>query len=271
MSSKRALLGDALLLLTAVIWGSAFVVVKNTLDSVGPLYTLALRFSISALGAAALLGRSLRGISRTGLLQSLITGVLLYVAFAFQTVGLKYTTPGKNAFLTTVYVVMVPLACWAWKKRRPSPAHLVAAVLALAGIALISLDGSLRLGLGDGLSILCGLFFAFHIVSIDDAGRTSGAQAVIVIQFLVAAALSWVIAPFAEPSPFPLSGGTWGECFTWGWPVRCWAFRYKPSASCGRLPRMPRCCFRWRRYSDACAAGSFWARPFPHGCCWAAA
>lgn len=202
-------LGDGLLLLAAMIWGSAFVVVKQTLDSIGPFYTLALRFSLSAIGAVFLFGRSLRGLSCKQIRGCLWVGCLLFVAFAFQTVGLAYTTPGKNAFLTTAYVLLVPFVCWKLHKQRLVLFQWIAAALALVGIALISVDGW-SIGMGEGLSLLCGLFFALHIVAIDRVPAEVPAQAVILLQFTAVAGISWLLAPWVEPSPFPASAAAWG-------------------------------------------------------------
>lgn len=192
--------GSVLLLLTAIIWGSSFFIVKNTVDAIPPNMLIALRFT----GASALLAvvyrRKLKGLSRRTLLAGVVIGVFLYVAYAAQTIGIKYTTPGKNAFLTAIYCVLVPFIWWAVARRRPDGYSFAAAFICIAGIGLISLDGALSVSKGDALSLLSGVFFACQIVAISYFTRDCDAAVLTILQFAVAGALAW---PFALGSPHP--------------------------------------------------------------------
>ena len=106
--TKKQWIADGLLLAAAIIWGSAFAVVKNTLDSVPPSMMIALRFGIAALISGVILRKHLRGLTRGQVLMGLLVGVLTGLAYIVQTIGLQDTTAGKNAFLTTIYVLLVP-------------------------------------------------------------------------------------------------------------------------------------------------------------------
>ena len=106
--TKNQWIADGLLLAAAIIWGSAFAVVKNTLDSVPPSLMIALRFGIAALISGVILRKHLRGLTRGQVLMGLLVGVLTGLAYIVQTIGLQDTTAGKNAFLTTIYVLLVP-------------------------------------------------------------------------------------------------------------------------------------------------------------------
>ena len=116
---KYGHIGRACLIGATLLWGSSFVVLKTTLDTVPTLWVLAIRFT----GAALLLGlafiKQLRTIDRGCLKAGLLMGLALYAAYTLQTFGLERTTPGKNAFLTATYCVIVPFLWWAFEKKRP--------------------------------------------------------------------------------------------------------------------------------------------------------
>ena len=140
--TKKQWIADGLLLAAAIIWGSAFAVVKNTLDSVPPSMMIALRFGIAALISGVILRKHLRGLTRGQVLMGLLVGVLTGLAYIVQTIGLQDTTAGKNAFLTTIYVLLVPFGSAVLFHEKLSKRRYVAAVLMLLGIGILSLDGS---------------------------------------------------------------------------------------------------------------------------------
>ena len=139
--TKKQWIADGLLLAAAIIWGSAFAVVKNTLDSVPPSMMIALRFGIAALISGVILRKHLRGLTRGQVLMGLLVGVLTGLAYIVQTIGLQDTTAGKNAFLTTIYVLLVPFGSAVLFHEKLSKRQYVAAVLMLLGIGILSLDG----------------------------------------------------------------------------------------------------------------------------------
>ena len=124
------------LLLTAAVWGFAFVVVKDSLDYVGSVYMVAIRFSIAAIGLAIIFCKRLKKIDKKHLLMGGVTGLFLFLAYLVQTIGCSYTTAGKNAFLTTIYVILIPLRGWPLYKKRAHWHVFVAAGLSLTGIGL---------------------------------------------------------------------------------------------------------------------------------------
>lgn len=101
-------LGKGALLLVAIIWGTGFVASSLALAFYSPIQTLALRFSI-AFGVSLLIFRkSIKKINKTILSRGILIGVFLFCAFLFQTIGIKYTTVSKNAFLTATNIIIVP-------------------------------------------------------------------------------------------------------------------------------------------------------------------
>ena len=186
------------LIVTAIIWGSAFVVMKNSVDIISPTYLLALRFTIASIALIAVFFKRLKLVNKTEILCGSLLGVFLFVSYLLQTYGVKYTTASKNAFITTLYVIIVPFLHWFFNKKMPSVNNIGAAVIAVFGLALISLEGDLSINIGDLLTLFCGLFFAFHIVFVDRYTDHHDPVRLTVIQMVAAAILSWVLAPIME-------------------------------------------------------------------------
>ncbi|HOO27429.1 MAG TPA: DMT family transporter [Lachnospiraceae bacterium] len=195
---KREVLAGFGLLLIAFIWGFAFVVVKNSLDYIPAVYMLAFRFTIAGVALAVVFFKKLKKLNRYLLLHGGILGLLLFTAYLFQTIGCKYTTAGKNAFLTTIYVILVPFFHWIISKKRPDAYCMSAAVLAVIGIGLLSLQGDLTVNIGDILTIVCGIFYALHVIFIDRYTKADDPVILAVLQVVFAALFSWLTAPFID-------------------------------------------------------------------------
>jgi drug/metabolite transporter (DMT)-like permease len=191
------------LIFVTIIWGFAFVVVKNSLDYVPPLYMMAFRFTIASVVLALLFLPKFKLLDKSTFFHGMILGIFLFAAYAFQTVGLQFTTAGKNAFLTTTYVMMVPFLNWFFHKSKPSWNCVLAAIIALAGIGLLSLQGDFSMNRGDVLTIICGFFFAVHIIFISRYTQTQDPVLLTILQLAFSALFSWIFAPFTDGS-FPL-------------------------------------------------------------------
>ena len=132
-----------------------------------------------------------RAFEKDYLIKGMILGVLCFLAFWVQTIGLDHTTPGKNAFLTATYCVIVPFAWWAIARKRPTAFNLVAAVMAVGGIGLVSLSGSLSelsMGFGDAMTLVSALLFAVHIVYVSKFSGTNDVLVLTVMQFFIGGA-----------------------------------------------------------------------------------
>lgn len=208
MTDRQKTIGRAALILTTIIWGSSFVVMKDTLLHVPTLYLLAIRFSGAAIILLLLGVRELKKLDRGYVGGGILMGVFLLAAYVLQTYGLMFTTPGKNAFLTSIYCVIVPFLYWIFVKKKPDRYNLAAAIMCIIGIGFISLNDDLKIGIGDALTMACGFFFALHIiVTAGVVGRRSPVL-LAMIQFATAAVLSWIFALFFEVFPASISMGT---------------------------------------------------------------
>ncbi|MCI8506158.1 MAG: DMT family transporter [Lachnospiraceae bacterium] len=193
---------------TALIWGFAFVVVKDSVDSVPPVYMLAFRFTIAFVGLSLVFYKKLPKITRSDLICGSFLGFWLFISYFFQTVGIQYTTAGKNAFLTTIYVVIVPFLHWGINRKRPDGSCIGAAFLAVTGIGLLSLQGDMTVNLGDILTIVCGFGYAFHMIYIDKYTKTHDPIILTILQIGTAAAISWIAAPLFDGG-FPMAVFSW--------------------------------------------------------------
>ena len=209
---KKELLADGLLLLTALIWGSAFAVVKNTLDSFAPAAIITMRYTIATALTGIAFRRHLHGLTRADVLRGALVGLLLSAAYIVQTIGLSYTTASKNAFLTAVYVMLVPFFSMVLFRQRLRKANFIAAAMMLLGIGLLSLDGeSGGLNVGDVLTLLCGALFAGHIIAVERCQRRTDAYALIVLQFGFCALYALVYTLLFERGvPMTFSAGSVG-------------------------------------------------------------
>ena len=111
-------IGDGMLLITAIVWGSGFVVTAIALEYLTAYQVMAGRFILAAMILSLLFGKKFKTFTKSVIWKGAILGTILYIGFALQTVGLEYTTPSKNAFLTAVNVVIVPLIAYLVYKRK---------------------------------------------------------------------------------------------------------------------------------------------------------
>lgn len=197
---------NVMLMFVTVIWGGGFIATSGALDSISPFYVMMIRFVGASILPLVLSFRKLRGLQREYLQQGIIAGIFLFFAFAFQTFGLQYSTPSKNAFLTATNVVFVPYLLWIFMKRRPSNKEIIASLLCIAGIAMLTLKAdAMQLNLGDILSLICALFFALHIISLERYSTHVDAISLTALQMLTAGILSTICAFLFEKPPAALT------------------------------------------------------------------
>ena len=194
------------LFLAALIWGSSFFMVKDTVDTIPPNFLLAVRFTIGSILLALVFYKRLKNLNREYIVPGIIIGLCLFLAYASQTIGIIDTTPGKNAFLTGIYCVIVPFLFWAADKDKPDIYNITAAFLCLAGIGLVSLTGGFSIGRGDALTILGGFFYALHMVMVAKLASDKDPVLISILQFAVAAILSWAATLLFETQPSVITG-----------------------------------------------------------------
>lgn len=217
--ATETLKADGLLLLTALIWGFAFVAQRTGMQSIGPFAYSAARFALGALCMLPLLILHKRRNSSAGqpirtslgaqaslgplakLAWAALAGLILFMGANLQQVGLVYTTAANAGFITSLYVILVPLMglCLG----RPSGWRTwIGAILAVAGLFILSVGAGFTMAPGDLLQLAGAFFWAGHILLINRLVTRMEALEIAVGQFVVCALLSLLVALIWEPTPF---------------------------------------------------------------------
>jgi drug/metabolite transporter (DMT)-like permease len=208
--SKR-LGSDLALLGAAVIWGSTFVVQRVAATQVGPFLYNGLRF---LLGAAVLLPFVLVQGTRTTRTErrgGALAGMVLVGAAVLQQAGLQYTTAGKAAFVTGLYVVLVPLFLAAVWRQWPRRIVWLASLLAAAGLYLLSATGPWALGPGDGLELAGAALWAMHVILIGRLVEKADALRLALVQYAVCGAVSTALGLVLEFDMLSGLSMAWGS------------------------------------------------------------
>ena len=202
MSQRK---GTLLLFIVAVIWGGGFVAVKYALNTgVTPFYLITFRFGIAAITIYIFARKRIQPHLKSHLKPGILLGLFLFLGFAFQTFGLELTTPSKNAFLTSTYVVMAPFIYWVVSKKFPDKFTILGAFLTILGIGFLTLDDGFRLNTGDLLTLVCAGFFALHIIYIGhysrvDSKMKADPMTLVFYQMLFATIFALIAALIFEP------------------------------------------------------------------------
>src|SRR6266849_8716023 len=202
---SRSLKAHILLVLITLIWGSNFVVIKNALADVSPLFFNAVRMSLAAVVLAVIFYRELPRLTAPAVRAGCLVGLFLFVGNELQTAGLKYTTASKAAFLTGVSVVLVPVLLAVFWKRGINRLTSIGVILAFAGLYLLTVPAAAGAGLnlrsmnhGDLLTLGAAVVFACHIIVIEHATQSNRWQQITVVQVAVTALLMILTSAFGE-------------------------------------------------------------------------
>lgn len=180
---SRRLQADFALAVCALIWGATFVVVKDALAFASVFAFNAMRFTLAAMVMGAVYFRAVRKSGGATCLAGIQIGVFMFAGYAFQTLGLKFTTPSKAAFITGAGVVMVPVLLGVFWRRHVSAWVWTGAAATLFGLYFLTVprSGLSALNIGDLLAVACAVMFAFHIILV---ARYSPRHSVAALSFL---------------------------------------------------------------------------------------
>jgi drug/metabolite transporter (DMT)-like permease len=204
----RTLKSDALLLVTATLWGLAFVAQRVGMDHVGPFTFNGVRFALGSLSLLPLLlisrkqvsvGRNIapRASAKTLIFGGTLAGVALFTGASLQQVGLVYTTAGKAGFITGLYVVIVPILGLFWGQR-PGYGTWTGAFLAAVGLYFLSVTEEFTISFGDLLELAGAFFWAGHVLIIGWLSPKIASIKLAFLQFAICSILSLITAVFAE-------------------------------------------------------------------------
>ena len=227
---NRKLLGNLLLLLTAMIWGTAFVAQRVGMDSIEPITFNAARMWLAAvaIGSAAFLTRRNRqkgqapnnaekqitadgaagavtGLGdpaqdrrRNTIIGGICCGTFLTAASLFQQMGIVYTTAGKAGFITALYMLFVPILSFILFKKKNTWLVWTGVLIGVIGMYLLCITDDFSLTYGDMLVCICALLFSCHILCCDHFVRLGNPLFISAIQFTTVAVISSVAAFIAE-------------------------------------------------------------------------
>ena len=205
--NAQRLLGNGLLTLTALIWGTAFVAQRVGMDSIEPLTFTASRMALAAVAVgllAVLMGKrqgagtDAAHVNRNSLLGGLCCGFFLATATIFQQMGLVTTTAGKAGFITALYMLLVPIFGFVLFRRKNTWLVWLAVLIGVAGMYLLCVNEGFSLTRGDAMCCICAVLFSGHILCCDHFAPKADPIRMSAIQFAVAAVLSGIAAFIAE-------------------------------------------------------------------------
>lgn len=198
---SKQLKADLALLIVTIIWGSSFILTKNSLDYLPTYNFLAIRFIIAALISSLIFYKNMIRIDRETLKYGLLIGIILFAGYAFQTVGINYTTASKSAFITGFSVVIVPVLSALMLKLKPHNSAIIGVVLAIVGLGFLTLDSSFSLNIGDFYTLICALMFALHIITVGKYTVKVDSIAMAIIQIGMVGILSLIFSFIIEKNP----------------------------------------------------------------------
>ena len=198
---KKRLYSNLALFLVAFLWGTTFTVSKYAFAYFTPVYMIAFRFTIGVLAMCIFFWKKISKITLKDLKGGIIVGIIFFIAFVTQLIALQYTEAGKQAFLAATYVVMAPFLYWIIYHKKPDFRTLAGAFICFLGIGLLTLNASLSISFGDGLTLFSSLFFALHIMFNGYFVEKQDPVILSTVQFAVVAIISWIFAFFFEPFP----------------------------------------------------------------------
>lgn len=188
-------IGEIGLFFTSIVWGTGFVGTKLSLDGgLTPLQLITIRFLIAAILINIIFYKQIKAnINKDAIKCGAIMGVFLFIAFVVQTIGLVYTTPSKNAFLTAVNVVIVPFIGVFVYRQKLDKIGVISSLLTLIGIGVLSLEQDLSINIGDFLTLICAFGYALHIFFTSEFTKKHSPIVLTGVQFTVTFVLSLIV------------------------------------------------------------------------------
>lgn len=194
-----------MLFFATIIWGSSFFILKNSVDNFPTFYVLGVRFAIAVAVLGIVFFKKVITLNRTTIKKGVIIGLFLAIAYGLQTIGLKYSTPAKNAFLTSTYCVIVPFLSWILFRKKASVYNIVAGVLCIIGIGFVSLNADFKVGKGELLTLFSGVFFALQLIAISRFGKTEDTIQLLIVELVFSMLIFFGISFITESKQYPIA------------------------------------------------------------------
>lgn len=197
--ARSPLFWKLMLVAMALVWGYSFLTMKTVLDTVPTFMLLACRFLLSAVIMFIIFRKRIKAhFNREYLGFGVLMGCVIWSAYAAQTLGLVDTTPGKNAFLTGTYCILVPFIALILFKERITKWHVTSALLCLVGVGFVALD-NFSIQMGDLMTLVGAVFFAVDMAVVGHIGRTRDVSVLTSWMFLFVGLFSLAATTAFEP------------------------------------------------------------------------
>jgi drug/metabolite transporter (DMT)-like permease len=208
---------DMLLVGVTLCWGSSYLFMKLALASMGEFNLIALRFGLAFILAGLIFYRTIRRhITLRTVGYAALLGFLLFGVFAFITFGLGTTTMSNAGFLVGLTVIFVPVLSLVWLRRKLEGRLLASVILALAGIAFLTVQSPFGVNLGDGLCILASLIYSVYILVTGWAAKAADALTLGIMQLGFTALFGLVFSLLIEKPHLPDTAAAWGAVLALG-------------------------------------------------------
>ncbi len=208
---KAQVKADLMLIMVTLFWGGSYLLIDFSLIELDPFNINALRFITAFLVAFAIAGKRLVPVNGITIKYAALLGFILMIVYLGATFGVKYTSLSNAGFLCALTVVVTPILAFFFKKQRPNRKLLLAVVLALVGIAFLTLDESLKPAYGDILCILCAVSYAVHLLLTETAVKKEGVNVfhLGVYQLGFSGMYQLILSILTEKPHFPSSNKVW--------------------------------------------------------------
>ncbi len=222
---KKSLKADLALILVTIFWGAGFPATKIALQTMTPFYHIGIRFAVASLLLSLLFYRKLRSLNKSLIKPALILSSLLFATYAFQTVGIQYTTASKSGFFSGLAVLIVPLFSIFYLKTKLELKTIISVATATLGLFLLSYTGSdFNFNIGDFLTILCSICYAWQLLFTGTYVQKHDATLLAIVQLFFVSLYGMAFAVILEPIPANMSVPSfWSLMFS---AVFCTAFAF---------------------------------------------
>ncbi len=187
---KLNLIGQFLLFLATLAWGSSFLILKNTIEEVPGIFVVGVRFFSASILLGLIFFKKIKNLDKETIKNGIVLGLIVACAYFTQTIGLQYTSPSRNAFVTAVYSIMCPFLIWIMFRKKPNVIHVIGAIISMVGIGLIAFskpeDGSSMQLIGDGLTLVSAVFYALQIIYTDMYAKKKDVISLLTLEFFIA-------------------------------------------------------------------------------------
>ncbi|WP_291253343.1 DMT family transporter [Fusobacterium sp.] len=195
---KVEVIASIVLAVVALVWGTTYAVIKDTLSVVQPFSFMMFRFGFSALILSLMYLKKIKIIKGVDLKRGIIIGIFMFLAFYFLIVSIRFTTASKFSFIVGAYVLIVPFLSWIINKTKLDRYAIVGAILATIGLAFLTMEKGAVFNLWDLVAGCCSFFFAAHMIAIEKYSGDSDPILLTIIQFITTAVLFIILTGVKE-------------------------------------------------------------------------